>query len=325
MSKFEFNKPFWQSGDTFKQLSPYNPMQFHKKATKTKALVALAMVCFLWGTTWLASKQGVKHMPALQLAGIRQFLGGSVYVLFFVLTGRAVWPKGREWVSIFILSFLNFILANGLSTWGVKYISAGLGAIIGAIFPLWLVVIGLFRASEKNPVKAVIGLLLGFAGICVIFYDHLKDFLNADFRFGILISIAATWAWAFGTIYTKEHAKKFNPYFGIGLQMFIAGISLLAGCRVSGISVPISEIPWQAWGAISYLLVFGSVISFIAYLYALQHLPTEQASIYAYINPVVAMLLGAAIFADEHLSFFLTVGGLITLYGVYLVNTAFKK
>jgi drug/metabolite transporter (DMT)-like permease len=325
MSKFEFNKPFWQSSDTFKQLSPYNPMQFHKKATKTKALVALAMVCFLWGTTWLASKQGVKHMPALQLAGIRQFLGGSIYLLFFVITGRAVWPKGKEWVTIFILSFLNFILANGLSTWGVKYISAGLGAIIGAIFPLWLVVIGLFRANEKIPVKAVIGLLFGFAGICVIFYDHLKDFLNADFRFGILISIAATWAWAFGTIYTKEHAKKFNPYFGIGLQMFIAGISLLIGCKVSGISVPVSEIPWQAWGAISYLLVFGSLISFIAYLYALQHLPTEQASIYAYINPVVAMLLGAAIFSDEHLTIFITVGGMITLYGVYLVNTASRK
>lgn len=325
MSKFEFNKPFWQSSDTFKQLSPYNPRHFHKKATKTKAFLALAMVCFLWGTTWLASKQGVKHMPALQLAGIRQFLGGSIYLLFFIITGRAVWPKGREWITIFILSFLNFIIANGLSTWGVQYISAGLGAIIGAIFPLWLVVIALFNAKEKMHAKAVIGLLLGFAGICVIFYDHLKDFLNPDFRKGILLSIVATWAWAFGTIYTKEHAKKFNPYFGIGLQMFIAGITLLIGCKASGISVPISEIPWQAWGAISYLLVFGSVISFVAYLYALQHLPTEQASIYAYINPVVAMLLGAAIFSDEHLTVFITVGGIITLYGVYLVNTAFKK
>jgi drug/metabolite transporter (DMT)-like permease len=325
MSKFEFNKSFWHPLEILKQLSAYNPLRIHKRGTRAKALVALAMVCFLWGTTWLASKQGVKHMPALQLAGIRQFLGGSVYVLFFVISGKAVWPRGKEWITIFILSFLNFILANGLSTWGVKYISAGLGAIIGAIFPLWLVVIGLFRATEKIPFKALIGLLLGFAGICVIFYDHLKDFLNADFRFGILLSIAATWAWAFGTIYTKEHAKKFNPYFGIGLQMLIAGTSLLIGTSAFGISVPLSAVPWQAWGAISYLLVFGSVISFVAYLYALQHLPTEQASIYAYINPVVAMLLGAAIFPDEPLTIFITMGGLITLYGVYLVNTAFRK
>jgi drug/metabolite transporter (DMT)-like permease len=325
MSKFEFNKPFWQSSNTFKQLSPYNPMKFHKKGTKAKAFFALAMVCFLWGTTWLASKQGVKYMPALQLAGLRQFLGGSIYLLFFIISGRAVWPKGKEWIIILTLSSLNFIIANGLSTWGLNGISAGLGAIIGSIFPLWLVVIGFFRGKEKMPFNAVLGLLLGFAGICVIFYDHLKDFLNADFRQGILLSIIATWAWAFGTIYTKEHAKKFNPYFGIGLQMFIAGFALLVGCKVGGISVSITSIPWQAWGAIAYLLVFGSLISFVAYLYALQHLPTEQASIYAYINPVVAMLLGAIIFPDEPFTVFIAVGGIITLYGVYLVNSAFKK
>jgi drug/metabolite transporter (DMT)-like permease len=300
-------------------------LHFKQKTAKTKALLALALVCFFWGTTWIASKEGVKHMPALQLAAIRQMIGGGLYILYFVVTGKAVWPKGKEWISIGILSVLNFVIANGFSTWGVQYISAGLGAIIAAIFPLWLVVIGWFTAKEKIATKATIGLLLGFAGICVIFYDHLKDFLHPNFRFGIFISLAATWGWAFGTIYTKAHARTFNPYFGIGLQMFMAGVSLGLTCAATGIAIPISHIAWQPWAAIAYLVVAGSIFSFLAYLYALQHLPTAQASLYAYVNPVVAVLLSTLFFDKEALSLYIIVGGCITLYGVYLVNTGFKK
>src|ERR1700712_1126048 len=117
--------------------SPYNPVNIRKRSTRTKAYVALAMVCFFWGTTWLASKQGVKHMPAFQLAGIRQFIGGLIYVVYFVATGKASWPGLKEWKTIFILALLNFILSNGLATWGLKYITGGLAAIINAIVPLW--------------------------------------------------------------------------------------------------------------------------------------------------------------------------------------------
>jgi drug/metabolite transporter (DMT)-like permease len=169
-----------------------------------------------------------------------------------------------------------------------------------------------------NP-KAIAGLLIGFAGICIVFYEHLNDFFNADFRFGIIISLISTWSWAFGTLYTKKHAVHFNPYFGLGLQMVISGISLLSISYASNIWTPFALIPVQSWLAISYLVIFGSIISFIAYLYSLQNLPTEQASIYAYINPVVAVLLGALLFS-EILTPFILVGVLVTLYGVYLVN-----
>lgn len=261
-------------------------------------------------------------MPPLQMAGIRQLLGGLCYVLFFVAKGER-WPQGKEWQSICVLSFLNFLLANGLSTWGLKYISSGLGAIMGAIFPLWLVVIGFFSAKAKIPGKAILGLLLGFAGVCVIFSQHLNDFLNIDFSFGILLSLAATWGWAFGTIYTKKHAVNFNPYFSIGLQMVISGITLTFVAYGSGDTIRVGAIPWQSWAAIGYLVIFGSVISFIAYLYALQNLSTEQASLYAYINPIVAVLLGWLLFSEK-LTMFIAIGGLVALLGVYLVNKAYK-
>lgn len=323
MAIFDIHKVIIRpAGKSLRSISVLNPLTIHKKGTRTKAIFSLVLVCFFWGTTWIASKEGVRHMPPLQMAGMRQLLGGLCYVIFFVARG-ARWPNQREWRNIIVLSFLNFLIANGLSTWGVKYISAGLGAIIGAIFPLWLVVIGLFSARARMPSKAIIGLLLGFLGVCVIFYEHLYDFAKADFRFGILLSLCATWGWAFGTIYTKKHAASFNPYFSIGLQMVISGITMTSIAGITGDSIPISQVPWQSWASIAYLVAFGSVISFIAYLFALQNLSTEQASLYAYMNPIVAVLLGWLIFG-ESLTIFIAIGGLVTLLGVYLVNKAYK-
>lgn len=261
-------------------------------------------------------------MPALQLAAIRQLIAGLFYVGFFIYK-KVPLPKGKEWIPVLVLSFLNFILSNGLSTWGVKYISAGLGSIMGAIFPLWLVLIGLFISKEKLPGKALIGLLLGFGGVCIIFYDHLQDFLIADFRFGIILSLIATWTWAIATLYTKKQAAKFNPYFSLGLQMLIAGFALSIFTNLTGNTIPVTEIPWQSWASIAYLIFFGSFVAFICYIYALQNLPTEQTSIYAYINPMVAVLCGWLIFSEK-VSAFIVVGGLVTLFGVYLVNKAFK-
>ena len=284
--------------------------------------MALGLVCFLWGTTWIASRQGVKYMPALQLAAIRQVLGGLCYIVFYVIKG-APWPRGREWRTILILSLFNFVLSNGLSTWGVKFIPAGLAAIIGAIFPLWLVVIALVVDKTRPKPAALTGLAIGFGGICVIFYEHLSELFNPDFLFGILISLFATWTWAVGTLYTKKHAASFNPYFSLGLQMTISGIVLYGTVAATGNDVSIKAIPWQSWAAIAYLTVFSSVAAFVAYLYALQRLPTAQVSLYAYINPIIAIVFSWLLF-NEPISWFIAVGTFITLYGVWLVNKAVK-
>ena len=236
MPRYDIYKTLANTTANIKLLRAFNPFSIHKKGTRAKAIFALAVVSVLWGTTWIASKEGVSHMPALQLAGIRQIIAGVLYVGFFIYR-KAPWPKGKEWIPIIVLSFLNFIMSNGLSTWGVQYISAGLGSIMGAIFPLWLVVIGLFTAKSKLPRNALIGLLLGFGGVCVIFYPHLKDFLIPDFRLGIILSLIATWTWAFASLYTKEQANKFNPYFGLGLQMVIAGVTLVTITGATGLSI----------------------------------------------------------------------------------------
>jgi drug/metabolite transporter (DMT)-like permease len=285
-------------------------------------ILALCWVSFFWGTTWIASKEGVKHMPALQLAAIRQFIGGFLYISFFLFK-KTPWPKGKQWKTIIILSILNFVLSNGLSTWGVKYISSGLGAIIGAIVPLWIVIISFFR-GERLVRLAVIGLIVSFGGICLIFYDHLSDFIKPDFRFGIFISLISTLTWAFGSLYTKKKAASFNPYFSLGLQMFLSSILLFSFTGATGTSVPLSSIPAISWWSIAYLVIFGSVLTFIAFIYALQHLPAQISSIYAYINPIIAVILGAVIFG-ETLNASIAIGGGVTLFGLYMVNYSLRK
>jgi drug/metabolite transporter (DMT)-like permease len=305
------------------QGSRFNPFLLHKRSKRFKAMLALVTVCFFWGTTWIAARQGVKGMPALQMAGLRQLFAGLCLVGYFLFK-RLPWPDRRQWPTIVMLSFLNFMLSNSLSTWGVRFIPAGLGSIIGAIYPIWLVLIGVATRSSRLTAPAALGMLLGFGGICIIFYEHLNELVNPAFRFGIFLSLASTWSWAFGTLYTKKHASQFNPYFSLGLQLVLSGCVLLAGMGITGNSIPLSQIPAVSWAAIWYLVFFGSVVTFAAFLYALQNLPTEQVSLYAYINPVVAVLLGALLIG-EPLSLFIGVGTVVTLYGVYLVNRTVSR
>ncbi len=285
-------------------------------------ILALCWVSFFWGTTWLASKEGVKHMTGLQLATIRQFIGGLLYVGYFLIK-KEPWPKGKQWRTILVLAILNFACSNGLSTWGVKYISSGLGAIISAIFPIWIIIISFFQ-GERIARLAVMGILTSFIGICIIFVDHLADFLKPDFQFGILLTVASTITWAFGILHTKKKAASFNPYFSLGLQMFLSSLILMVITEASGTNIPLSQIPSASWWSIGYLVIIGSVLTFIAFIYTLQQLPTEVSSIYAYINPIVAMILGAFIFGEQ-LTQAIVIGVLVTLIGLYLVNKSLRK
>lgn len=285
-------------------------------------IMALCWVSFFWGTTWLASKEGVRHMPALQLATIRQFLGGLIYVVYFILK-KQPWPKGKQWRTILVLSILNFALSNGLSTWGVKYITSGLGAIISALFPIWIIIINFFN-GERIARMALFGILISFAGICVIFVDYIADFLRPDFQFGIILMTASTITWAFGILETKKKAASFNPYFSLGLQMLISSIFLFGITEAADINIPLSEIPSESWWSIIYLVIVGSVLTFIAFIYSLQHLPTEISSIYVYINPIVAMILGSIIFS-EVLTHAIAIGSAVTLTGLYMVNKSIRK
>ena len=291
--------------------------------SKRNAYLALGVVCIVWGVSWVGTKEAVRYMPPFQMVGIRQVLAGLCYIAFFVIRGDKM-PKGKEWKPILFLSLLSFMISNGLATWGVKLTTAGVSAILGAIFPLWLVIILTLRGGSRIPLLAWLGIGIGFAGVCVVFYENLRHLFNYAFLGGVILGLLASLAWAYGTIYTKEFAADFNPYQSIGWQMLISGIVLSILATVTGDTIPISEIRLYTWSAILFLVVVSSVLSFLAYLYALQRLPTGLVSIYAYINPIVAVLAGNLL-TKEPLTWMIWIGTVITLSGVYVVNKSLHK
>jgi drug/metabolite transporter (DMT)-like permease len=170
----------------------------------------------------------------------------------------------------------------------------------------------------------ILGLLVGFGGIVVIFYEHFAQLLNARFAFGVILSLIATVCWSFGTVFASRYKPNTEILFSVGLQMLIAGSVMLGVCYVSGKYVNLAQADHTALWGLVYLIFVGSLLAYSAYVFAISKLPPTQVSIYAYINPIVAVLLGWAIL-KEHMSINIITGTLITLAGVYLVNKEFKK
>ncbi len=300
------------------------PVYLRNQTQRTRALLAVGVVCILWGTTWLASKKGVQYMPALQLAGIRQLAAGIIYIIYLYYKGFRL-PTRQQFIQFFWMGLLLIVINNGFSTWSMKYMPSGLGAVIGAASPLWIALLSTFVFKETRlNLVTVAGLILGTGGILFIFSDYLYDLLNSSFSIGIILNVIASVAWAFGTIYTVKNAKHVDPYFSLGWQMLLGGMVLLLVSRITGEYIPVRSIPLQSVFSISYLVLVGSVITYSAFIYALKRLPAAQVSVHAYVNPIVALVVGALL-NNEKLNIIIAAGTAITLLGIYLVNTGFKK
>lgn len=295
-----------------------------KKSKRAGAFFAVGVVSILWGTTWMASKVGIKHIPALQLSGLRHLIGGGMYVLYFALFKKML-PQKHQFVQILWMSILMFVLSNGLSVLSVVYMPSGLGAVVGAIAPIWVVLFSVFVFKRiKIKPQTVLGILIGFFGVTITFYEFLGDILHSKFSLGIIFGVISSITWALGTLFTAKQAKDMDPYFALGWQMFISGLILNTISYTSGNFVSLGNITAEGWYAIAYLVIIGSVIAFGAYIYALKRLPATLVSIHSYINPIVAILIGS-IMMNEELTLFIFSGTIVTLVGVYIVRSSFQR
>lgn len=284
----------------------------------------MALVSLLWGTTWMASKIAVESVPSFQVSGLRHLIGGSCYVLYFMVFKKML-PKKQQLWRLTWMSFLMFVLSNGLSVLSIVYIPSGLGAVVGAVSPIWMVILSfvVFKHAQFKP-KTILGILLGFTGVVVTFYDHMGEIMHGDFSLGIIAGVVSSITWAAGTLLTVKQSKDMDPYFSLGWQMFLSGIMLNIFSHATGQSVSVHLITSDAWLSIAYLVIIGSVIAFGAYIYALNRLPATLVSIHSYINPIVAVILGFLLM-NEKLTLYIIIGTIITLIGVYLVNLSFRS
>jgi drug/metabolite transporter (DMT)-like permease len=294
------------------------------KKEKRNAYIALAWVSFFWGTTYLASKISAQHIPGLFVAGVRQAVSGLLVVGYFRSRGYR-WPDKKSWAIIAVQGFFLLCISNGLLTWAMEYIDSGLGAIIAGLVPLFVALFSilLLRFARFTPLM-VVGLVIGFGGIITIFYEHFAQLLNSRYAFGVGLALTAAVSWSFGTVFTSRYKPNTELLFGVGLQMLIAGAIMLTVCGLSGKYVNLLEANHDALWSLLYLILVGSLLTYSAYVFAVSKLPPTQVSVYAYINPIVAIFLGWMIL-HEQMSVNVITGTLITLGGVWLVNREFKK
>lgn len=252
------------------------------------------------------------------MTGIRQIVAGMILIGYFFLKGIKL-PTRREFLYHLLCGFLLITCSNGLTTWAIKYIPSFLGALISCLMPFVMIISNSIFFKERVKPVVYLALLVGFAGVSILLLSFRQEMHGSNFTLGVLLSLVSVGTWTGGTLLSTRNRLNLNPYEGIGWQMFLGGCMLLLSSGLTGQYTALSAIPGIAWMEILYLILVGSLLCFMCYLYALKTLPVSLVSIYVYINPIVAMLLGV-VFLNEKITLQIMLGILVTLSGIYLVK-----
>lgn len=293
-----------------------------KENINFNAWLAYATVAIFWGTTFFAIRIGVETFPPFLMAGFRHSIGGILICAYFLIKGYKI-PSSKDLKVFAINGFLMLALGNGLVTWSEQYVNSGLAALICSLTPVWIIAVNAISGKkEKINLVIVSGILLCLLGQFLIFKDNLKDFSDPNYTAGIVFILIANIAWAVGTIYSKNQKSDTNSVFGAGLQMIFGGIILNLIGTAKGEWARLHPSTESIW-ALVYLIAFGSIIAYGAYMYVLKQLPATIISTYAYINTVVAVFLGW-LWLNEPLNALVWTAVVLTITGVYLVNKSFN-
>lgn len=290
------------------------------------AYLAFIAVCLIWGTTYLAITVALETVPVLLVAGLRWMFAGVVMSALMLGSGRGL-PGRRMWGPLALLGFLMNVLGNGLVVYAQQYVASGLTAVLIATTPFWTALVERFLPNgERFSKRALFGLGLGFSGIVVLVWpeaaegaDSAERAVNGmNFILGVIAIQLACIGWVFGTAYARRHALGDSPFRSTALQMVFSGSMLLAAATWHG--------DWQALSfngrtiaAMLYLSIAGSLVAYSAYIYAIQHLRLSLVSLYAYINPIIAVALGTLLLAEPFTTR-IAVAAALVLIGTWIVG-----
>ena len=284
--------------------------------------IALGAICLIWGTTYLVLRIAVLHFPPFLFVTIRQLLAGGLLIGFMLISGQAVWPDRGHVVRQAIAGFFMISLGNGLVAWAEVVIPSGVAAIICSLMPMVVILINLGMSKDDRPtVPILLGVLLGLGGILMIFGEHLVEFSKIEYQLGILVIFVAVVSWAGGSVWLKKRGNDGNPFLNAGLQMFFGGIWLIPSALLFD---DFTRVTWsvEAFYSMIYLVLIGSIVAYACYSYVLRKLPMTIVSLYAYVNPIVAVILGWMVLGEK-LNLKIGIAILITVAGIYIVNKGY--
>jgi drug/metabolite transporter (DMT)-like permease len=284
------------------------------------AYLAFIAVCLIWGTTYLGITVALETVPVLLVAGLRWMAAGVIMCGLMIATGRGL-PKPRLWAPLVLLGLLMNVVGNGFVVYAQQFVASGLTAVLIATTPFWSALIErLLPNGERFSARSLAGLALGFTGIVVLVWPEMTHggASGRAFVTGVIAIQLACIGWVIGTSFAKRHELGDNPFQSTALQMVFSGVMLLIAATAHGDWAHLSFTP-RTIAAMAYLSIAGSLVAYSAYIYAIQHLPLQLVSLYAYINPMIAVGLGTLLL-NEPLSARILVAAALVLTGTWIVG-----
>ena len=284
------------------------------------ALAAWIAVCLIWGTTYFAIRVTLESMPPWLMSGFRWTTAGSIITVYLWTRGERL-PSLAWWKGAAFLGFTLLVLGNGGVVWAEQFVPSGLAAVIVAASPFWMTTFEAFR-SDGEPLTARIasGLVVGLLGIVMLVWPDLASAGAGarGFLAGVISLQIACIGWTIGSSYSRRHARNENVLSTTAAQMLAGGVMMLAIGTATGEWRVLHFVP-RTTTALVYLATVGAIGGFVAYTYALRHLPISLVSLYAYINPVIAVALGAA-FLGEPFDMRMAFAAALVFAGVAIVK-----
>jgi drug/metabolite transporter (DMT)-like permease len=287
-----------------------------------KTLLAFAIIYFVWGSTFLAIRVGVREVPPFLLAAMRFSVAGLVLCAWTAARGERG-PRGREWASVFVLGTLIFVLDYGLLFWAEQRVPSGIAAVMLAMIPVFMALSEIiFLRTQKLTLRLGVALLIGLAGVAVLMSRSLNLGGAPIDRSGAMALILASMTWSIASIFTRKLPLPPSKMMSSGVQMLVGGILLVvvAGALGEFRNFHPASVSRGVWFALLYLIVAGSIIGFTAYVWLIHHESPTKVGTYAYVNPVVAMLVGYFL-GGEQIGLRAILGTAFVLVSVVVITT----
>ena len=293
---------------------------FSRTSPARLAYAAWIVVCLVWGTTYLAIRVALETIPPASVGAIRFIIAGILLAVILAARGVPL-PARAHWRGLAIVGILLIGVGNGMVVVAEQWVPSGIAAVVIATTPFWMAGLeALIPGGERFSRRTLIGMTIGFAGILLLLWPDLMagGSVGRQFLYGLVALQLAEIGWSGGTAYSRRHAREENALAAAALQMIFGGSAMLV-VAVAGREWGNLHFTARTAAAELYLIVVGSLVAFPAYIYALKHLPVATVSLYAYINPVIAVLLGALLLG-EPFGMRIIIASALVLLGVGVVR-----
>jgi drug/metabolite transporter (DMT)-like permease len=287
---------------------------------KITAYAAWGAVCLFWGTTYLAIRIGVRTVPPALFGGLRFLTAGLIFLAYLRWRGHA-FPARRELLDMVIVGIALLVISNGLVIWAEQWVPSGIAALLVATLPFWMAGFeAALPSGERLTRRKVMGIIIGFTGLVILFSPEIKTSFDMAYLQGVAALLLAPLCWSAGSVYSKSRPAKSHPLMAATMQMIVAGIILILIGGMFGEWQRFSLDP-EGLAAMAYLVVFGSIVGYGSFIYALAKLPATKVAMYAYVNPLIAVVLGWLILG-ERMDWSVLLATAFVLLGVVLVKSS---